>query len=220
MAEATVFIIDLLMTFDEAISRLGVTIDRDDLEATYPDYINEALIDIADRHSFDQMKREGAVTIGAGTLSTLLPEGFKEFQNGRYPMALAGVLVPVYNRSELDGVIASFRPDPHLIFTQDDDASTISAPTTTPLDRDYTVYYFSYPGMLGSGGDDVDLDYIGQALLDKYPELVLEKAAEIGFKSINDPAFKMHEVNYATDLFALTRIDIRKSNPRKDEKKE
>lgn len=61
----------LFMAIDLAylVSRVGKGILRDDLAASYPDFINEALIEIQNRRSFTMMKNTTFVSVQPGILT-------------------------------------------------------------------------------------------------------------------------------------------------------
>lgn len=205
------------MTFQQALDRIQVAVDRDDLVSSYPDFLNRALREAALRHSFDQMKTKFLATIAIGSNGFILPEDFKEFQNGRFPISASiggapNVQVPVYARSELEQLIAIFRPASYFTFVQDvSPGPNVFLPALLTVAWDITLFYFAFPL--------VYTDYtMTPPLLDRYPNMILSKALSLIFQSISDPVYETHEDQFNKEIQMFTGEDIlvSKPNPRPD----
>lgn len=202
------------MTFQEAIDSLKVTVDRPDLEATFPDQLNQAVREAADRHDWDQLKKTGTTAITIGNSIGTLPEDFKAWQNGRFCAAEAGVPVPVYTRTELERLVPLFRPTTHLTFTQDNDAKQIALPAAVlGTNRTFSLYYFGYPVEV------VNMS-LTTPLLRDYPQMILARARANIFKDINDPVYTVHEGQFEKEVAIATSDDVSDSNPAPDPEKE
>lgn len=202
------------MTFQAAIDSLKVTVDRPDLESTFQDQLNRAVRETADRHDFEQLKKTGSTVIVIGQTSGTLPADFKAWQNGRFCATESGTPVPVYTRTELERLIAVFRPTTYLTFTGDNDAKQISLPAVVSgSNRTFSLYYFGYPAAV------TNLT-LTTPLLRDYPQMILARARANIFKDINDPIYTVHEGQFEKEVAIATGKDVEDSNSRPDPSKE
>ena len=237
MTGATVlFICRSMMTTAAALDRIRAAVLRDDLEERYIDFLNEAIHHLALRHSWIQMKTYADLVVPARSRVVALPLDFKEFQNGRFPAVLdipydgssgdsdsgSGERerqpVPVFARQEIEHLPPSFRPDPHLVYQQDDEIWRVVFPEKTNQALVLTVYYFAFPPPLfdeSGESSESSSDDAGDstALLEEYPDLVIEKALAIAFKSINDPVADEHLKNFEDLLPEAVAKDVARSQP-------
>lgn len=208
------------MTFAEAIARITVAVDRNDLVAQYLSFLNRAVRETANRHGWDQLKTITEVAMAAGQRSRALPDDFKAWQNGRYCVEFyrtgsddEPTAVPVYTRGDLERLQAIFRPENHLIFTQDNGGFQVKFPATRTEDTTLIIHYFAFPA-------EVTNTALTTPLLRDYPNMVISKALSLIFQSINDPVYAVHEKQWEKEIAIATGEDIRDSNPQTDPEKE
>lgn len=190
------------MNFAQLQARLGGSVLRADLEPSYGDFINEALVEIQNRKSWTCMKVTEPVTIpvGTGFQTVALENNFKELR--REPsinfVADNGGLIPatvVFAEEEIwrnwaFGGTPMFVWPPRIFLirgapTPDQIAAGFSTsasvgilePMIEPVNL--LVNMFAYlPPLV----NDTDVSPLALA----YPNMVLDKAKAIAFNGIND----------------------------------
>jgi len=205
-------------SFNDVIAILNTSVNRPDIAPSYADFINRAVRDTAAAHSFEQMKATATVTLPAGAGTIALPLNWKEPQNGRFwSFAKIGsgtqAPCPVYSRSEIERLAASFLPSPYLVFTQDNSAFQLGLlpPAVASAAWAILVYYYAYPDVV------TDLTK-GTPLLTFYPNAILSKTLSLIFQSISDPVWQEHEQAWQTEMQRITGVDVGAANaaPRPD----
>lgn len=201
-------------TFQGIIDQLTLTVQRDELLASYLDIANRAVRELAIKHSFVEMKAIGAGAVLTGFTRAALPADFKELQSGRFPIfdtpvGSTGALVPVYARSEVEKLLgAGLVPAASFIYTQDFTGGVTSyrldLPSLATVDHALVMYYFAYPAACTdpSGGATTPL-------ITNYFNLVLLKALSIAFESINDPVYLVHEKQFISEFSMQTGEDVK-----------
>lgn len=200
------------MDFSDLQNRLSTAILRADLEPSYGDFINEALMEIQNRRSWTCMKVTEAVTLGPGSgfETVALENNFKELR--RQPsinfVADNGGLIPatvVFAEEEVWRVWAwggapMFIWPPRVFLIRGPASPTqIEAGFATsakigilePLIETFNlqVNMFAYLPLLVNPTDVSPL-----ALA--YPNMVLEKAKSIAFSGINDDEMNKAEAKF------------------------
>jgi hypothetical protein len=199
--------------FQGLINDLDITVNRDDLFSSYLDFANQAVRDIAQKHSFAEMKAIGPASVAIGQTRVTLPADFKELQNGRYPVfdSVLNALAPVFIRSEVEKLLgAGLVPPYSFIYTQDATGGAqnyyldLAVPATAI--HTLTVYYFALP----ANCDDPTVT-VTNPLVSRYFNLVRLKARSLAFESINDPVYKLHEMQFLTEFQQLTGVDVKRA---------
>lgn len=212
------------LDFVTARTRLGVSVQRDDLASSYGDFINEALKEIQDRRSWTCMKKTTQVTINpgenpvAGDLGTdsegsqtaTLPADFKELQKqpavhyvaddgGFIPADVVTEAEQIHRIWAFGGTPVSTWP-PRVFYERNgtDAVLGVIEPITQALN--FRVKYFSYLPDLAADGDT-------SPFLTLYPKMVLAKAKAIAFTEINDPAAIAAEEEFEKKLGEAIRQD-------------
>lgn len=191
------------------------TVQRDDLLSRYLEFVNRAIHEIAIKHSFNEMKAQGSGTVTIGQTRATLPADFKELQDGRYPVfdSVANALVPVYMRPEVEKLIGTgaglgLVPPNSFIYTQDFTGGAASfrldLPQVATATHTLTINYFAYPV-------DATDPTTTTPLIQYYFNMVLLKSVSIAFLSLNDPVYKLHEMQFIQDFSIETGMDIRKA---------
>jgi len=201
------------MNLSNTLSQLAVTVDRPDIEGTYVDFVNRAITQIEDLHSWDEMKETStAGSIPVGTTFLNLPLDFKEFQNGRYPTIVDEETsggrhkYVVYSKTELERLRPSLRPTRHFIFEQRSGEVSrllLSEPKTEVLG--VQVEYYKYLPELKAGVVETSL------LLSSYPNMVVSKTLSLIFQSLNDDQFITHEQAFANEFKNNSGKDVKVS---------
>jgi hypothetical protein len=221
------------MNFAAMKARIGRGILRDDLAPYYGDYIDDALQDIQNRHSFPCMKTSVNVTIPLGTLESTvnLPANFKELQSGTpiYFITPEGRFIPGRVEAESRQVAQQWFMrrwivfnlpliSPFSIFFERYGLTPPSGITPTP---DAAAGVTAVVGMVTNPYQPMPLrvDYFGylpklvndtdvSPLVSAYPEMVLAKAKAIAFDVINDnEAFDTNMKIYEGQLNTAIRQD-------------
>lgn len=178
------------------LSRIGRGIQRDDLSADYPNFINEALRDLQIRRSWTCMKKEADITIVSGSSAVALPADFKELQSPReavhllFQDASGPRMLPVEVTTRADQLQRVFRLGKDLwlraFIDTLSDVRTLKVAENTTQDLPFNVRYYGFLPNLTSGTDH-------NFLTDNYPELVLARAKGIALASVNDPLAESFE---------------------------
>lgn len=200
-------------TFQGLIDRLTTTVQRDDLLQSYLDFANQALRFLAENHSFPEMKATGAASVAIGQTRALLPDDFKELQDGRYPIfdtptGSQGSLVPVFARPEVEKLLpAGLVPAASFISTQDSTGGVMSYMIDLPLPatviHNMIIYYFAYPARCDDPSSGAT-----SPLIQKFFDMILSKACSLAFQSVNDPVYMVHEKQYLVDFQIATGTDV------------
>lgn len=196
------------MNYALLISRVARGIQRDDLVAEYPAFINEALRDLQIRRSWVCMKDDADVTITAGTSSIELPANFKELQNPRESVHLhfqdtqGPRLLPIEVTTRADQLQRVFRLGRDLwmrVFLDlVADQKFIRVAENATEELPFNIRYYGFLPDLTTGTDH-------NSLTDLYPEMVIARAKAIGLASVNDPlAASMEELTEKRFLEAKT----------------
>lgn len=188
-------------TFQGLVDALVTTVQRDDLQSTYLDFVNQGLRQCALAHSFPEMRKTGAGSVAVGETRATLPDDFKELQAGRYPIfdtpaGGTGSLVPVFIRQEVEKLLpANLVPPASYISTVDTttgtEANYVDLPSAATVVHALVVYYYAFPAKCEDASGDVT-----DPMIEKYFNMILEKSASLAFQSINDPIWQEHERAY------------------------
>lgn len=203
------------MNLAQILNQLAVTVDREDISGTYVDFVNQALVQIQDLHSWDEMKKTSvAGTILAGVTFLDLPADFKEFQNGRFPTIVDEATsggrhnYAVYSVSEVEKLRPSLRPARHFVYEQrSGEVSRINLSEAKTEDLQVQAKYYAYLPELAEG------DVTEHLLLSSYPNMVLSKTLSLVFQSLNDDQFIVHERAFANEFKNNSGKDIKVSYP-------
>lgn len=216
------------MTFLGMRNLVYAGVKRDDLNASYGDFVNQAIREIENKRSWTQMKQTVEVTLLANTFTVNLPADFKEMQNVRPPVhqkLIAGGIDPltglpisvdqivwrpvsvVYEHQEIHriwsfgGLVGYIR----MFLEKNPDGSGTSilgleVPAISNLT--FRVKYYRYlPNLV----NDTDTS----PFIDAYPQMVLDKAKEIAFDSINDPYADRMAERFTTKFMEAAMQDAR-----------
>jgi hypothetical protein len=209
------------MTLGDIIARLTIGVMRDDLAQYYPTFINEALVEIQRRRSWQCMRAVNFFTIlnGASTVSLLTTDGsvatrFKELSIGKSPVHLqftqAGstLLTPcdVWPREKLLRRQARLISNSLLysVYSNPSVALRTQVPVYVDWQAGQPVLNILFPAQsdlpfsVSYYGYLADLDPANPADSNEftahYSEMVVAKSKAIAFAAINDPVAGDFEV--------------------------
>lgn len=186
-----------------------MAVNRDDLAPKYLEFLNEGLKESARVHSWDELKEELSISFSDGDEIKELPDRFKEFQNGRFCAEDSNTNdgIPVYNKTELEKFVAVFKPERYILLTQRKEKSYVTFKGNLEEAVGVDIFYFAYPETLEGGEGETS------PLLTAFPDMVLAKAIALTFKSINDPAWEVHEQAWRDETNSNAGEDVLRSNP-------
>jgi len=203
------------MTFAEIVARVRKGVQRDDLVDEYPDFVNEALMEIQQKRSWSFMKTTlEPLTLLAGDKTVALPADFKEFQNIRPPVHLiledpAQPLNSIYKPIEVvyeheeqrrvwsfGGLVWTMR----LFMERVGTTATLGMVVPAEEDINLRVKYFAYLPALVNDNDT-------SPFIDAFPHMVLSAAKQNAFSTINDPFKDQMEADFQARFADAVRQD-------------
>jgi hypothetical protein len=191
------------MNFGQIQGRLSTAVLRADLEPSYGDFINEALVEIQNRRSWTCMKVTEPVALGPGPgfETVVLETNFKELRRepsinfvaddgGLIPATVVFAEEEIWRNWAFGGAPPFIWPPRVFLIRGPASPEQIAAGASvsasigilSPLIETFNleVNLFGYLPLLVNSTD------ISPLIL-AYPNMVLEKAKSIAFNNINDP---------------------------------
>jgi len=178
------------MTLAELNALMVIGVSRTDLTVAgkYTAFLNEAQREICKLRSWKWMTSSADLTIPAGVSYVALPANFKELTKARSPIVqvdssvIPEVVTPVeiwtlekQQRRALTAPFLTVRLD----FTTSPPRIALLTPLSTNVNL--RVSYYAFPADLAADGDTNQLTI-------EHPHMLLNKAKELAFASVNDPA--------------------------------
>lgn len=203
------------MTVPQIIQRLTIGVMRDDLVPLFPDFVNEALIEIQRRRSWQIMRTRAQFTVKTGTSSVSLAvddnsntTNFKELTGDQSPVHLLNanldsLQVPceVWTREKILRRQARLISNSLLysVYSHPETARRVQIPVWIDMLNEQPVlnilfnaqdnmpFIVSYYGYLAAPTND-GANTNHNYFTDFYSEMVVAKAKSLAFAAINDPA--------------------------------